>query len=109
MQNNDTAYLNCNTFQEAQNTYRSFINYGKCQSVTIKNLEICMQHVVIRNAGKFVDVFHGQNGWEESGWTRFLPVKGNDGSTFLKFIKGASVEATTFNWLKDKFNGTASR
>ena len=68
-----------------------------------------MEHVVLRNAGKFVDVFHGQEGWEESNWTRFLPVKGNDGSTFLKFIKGASVEATTFNWLKDKFNGKNPR
>lgn len=68
-----------------------------------------MQHVAIRYAGKFVDVFHGQSGWEQSDWTRFLPVKGNDGSTFLKFIKGASVEAVTFNWLKDKFNERNSR
>lgn len=64
-----------------------------------------MQQVVIRNAGKFVDVFHGEFGWEQEGWTRFLPVKGQDGRTFLKFIKGASVEPTVFTYLKDKFNG----
>lgn len=68
-----------------------------------------MQHVVIRNAGKFVDVFHGQQGWEESNWTRFLPVKSHEGHTFLKFIKGASVEPLTFAYLKEKFNGTNSR
>lgn len=68
-----------------------------------------MQHVVIRNAGKFVDVFHAQQGWEESGWTRFLPVKSHDGPVFLKFIKGSSVEANTFTFLKEKFNGSNSR
>ena len=36
VQDNDTARLPCETWEEAQQVQRSFINYGKCQSVTIE-------------------------------------------------------------------------
>ena len=37
-QDGETAYLDCETLEEAQSVHRSFINYGKCQSVTINEL-----------------------------------------------------------------------
>jgi hypothetical protein len=36
VQDGDTARLDCKTLEEAQKVKRSFINYGKCQSVTIE-------------------------------------------------------------------------
>ena len=38
-QDNEFARLECETFEEAQKVRRSFINYGKCQSVEIEILE----------------------------------------------------------------------
>lgn len=32
---NETAILNCKTYKEAQDTKRSFDNYGKCKTVAI--------------------------------------------------------------------------
>ena len=35
-QNDEFARLDCETLEEALNVKRSFINYGKCQEVTIE-------------------------------------------------------------------------
>ena len=42
VQDGDTARLECETFEEALDVRRSFVNYGKCQEITIempKNVE----------------------------------------------------------------------
>jgi hypothetical protein len=39
VQDGDTARLDCETLEEAQNVRRSFVNYGKCQEVTIEEIE----------------------------------------------------------------------
>lgn len=39
MQDGETARLECATLQEAQLVRQSFINYGKCQEVIIKEEE----------------------------------------------------------------------
>ena len=36
VQDGETARLDCETLQQAQLVKRSFINYGKCESVTIE-------------------------------------------------------------------------
>ena len=36
VQDGETALLDCATLQEAQRVRQSFINYGRCQSVTIQ-------------------------------------------------------------------------
>lgn len=36
MQDNEVAELECDTLKEAQEVRRSFVNYGKCQEITIK-------------------------------------------------------------------------
>jgi hypothetical protein len=51
--------------------------------------------VVIRKHHRIIDVFHGEEGWEENNWTRFLLV-GN----YLKFIKGAQMSPKDFNSVK---------
>jgi len=38
-QNNEYARLLCETKEEALNVMRSFVNYGKCQEVTIEVTE----------------------------------------------------------------------
>lgn len=35
-QNGETARLECATLEEAQKVRLSFVNYGKCESVTIE-------------------------------------------------------------------------
>lgn len=35
-QEGETAILHCTTLEEAQRVRTSFINYGKCESVTIE-------------------------------------------------------------------------
>ncbi len=35
-QDNEQARLTCNSMEEAVQTRRAFINYGKCQDVTIE-------------------------------------------------------------------------
>jgi hypothetical protein len=39
LQDGETARLDCETLEEAQNVRRSFVNYGKCQEVTIEEIE----------------------------------------------------------------------
>jgi hypothetical protein len=39
IQDGETARLDCETLEEAQMVRRSFVNYGKCQSVTIEEVE----------------------------------------------------------------------
>jgi len=36
LQDDDTARLGCSTLEEAERVKQSFINYGKCQNVTIE-------------------------------------------------------------------------
>ena len=36
VQDNDIARLDCDNLEEAKLVQRSFVNYGKCQSVTIE-------------------------------------------------------------------------
>ena len=38
-QDGDTARLECATLEEAEQVKRSFINYGKCQSVSIEGVD----------------------------------------------------------------------
>ena len=40
LQDNDYARLECATIEEAQRVQRSFINYGKCQEVTIEQIKL---------------------------------------------------------------------
>ena len=39
VQDGEVARLDCETLEEAQNVRRSFVNYGKCQEVTIEEIE----------------------------------------------------------------------
>ena len=39
VQDGDVARLECATWEEAVQVHQSFINYGRCQSVTIEHLE----------------------------------------------------------------------
>jgi hypothetical protein len=45
------------------------------------------KRIVIRQAGKIVDVFFGEEGWEEKDWARFLIMP----NKYLKFLRGASL------------------
>lgn len=36
VQEGDTAHLECETYEEALNVKWSFVNYGKCQEITIE-------------------------------------------------------------------------
>lgn len=38
-QDGETAYLACETLEEAQMVCKSFINYGKCSNVSIERQE----------------------------------------------------------------------
>lgn len=38
-QDGETAVLLCKTLDEAWSVRRSFVNYGKCQSVTIEEIK----------------------------------------------------------------------
>jgi hypothetical protein len=38
LQDNEYARLECATLEEAHQVQRSFINYGKCQEVTIEQI-----------------------------------------------------------------------
>ncbi len=38
LQNNEYARLECASLEEAQQVRRSFVNYGKCQEVTIEQI-----------------------------------------------------------------------
>lgn len=39
LQNGEYARLQCETLEEAQRVQRSFVNYGKCESVQIEKNE----------------------------------------------------------------------
>ena len=39
LQDGESASLDCATLEEAQQVKQSFINYGKCQSVTVEEKE----------------------------------------------------------------------
>jgi len=39
LQDKEYARLECATLEEAQQVKQSFVNYGKCQEVTIENIE----------------------------------------------------------------------
>lgn len=39
LQNDEYARLECETLEEAQRVQRSFVNYGKCQEITIEKNE----------------------------------------------------------------------
>lgn len=57
------------------------------------------QRVIIRKANHVIDVFFGEEGFNQKEWTRFLLV-GN----FLKFIKGAKLSHQDFNVVKKELN-----
>ena len=40
LQDGETARLDCATLEEAQRVRQSFVNYGKCQSVTIEQKKV---------------------------------------------------------------------
>ena len=51
--------------------------------------------IIIKRANHIIDVFHGEQGFEQDTWTRFLLVRG-----FLKFIKGSNLSPSDFNYVK---------
>lgn len=53
--------------------------------------------IVVKKANHVIDVFHGERGFEQQQWTRFLLVRG-----FLKFIKGAQLSAHDLRSVKAK-------
>ncbi len=53
------------------------------------------KRIVIKKANHIIDVFHGEEGFEEQNWTRFL-LK----NKFLKYIKGAQLSAQDFFLIK---------
>lgn len=55
--------------------------------------------LIVKKHNRFIDVFSGEEGFEEQDWTRFLLV-----GTFLKFIKGAQLSAHDFNQVKKELN-----
>lgn len=60
-----------------------------------------MTHIVLRKANKYLDVFFGQEGWNETQWSRFITTQ-RDGIVALKRIKGAHVDNKTYNYVKQK-------
>lgn len=39
LQDGEYAKIDCKTIEEAQSVRRSFVNYGKCQEVTVETYE----------------------------------------------------------------------
>jgi hypothetical protein len=60
-----------------------------------------MTHIVLRKANKYIDVFFGQQGWNERQWSRFVTTN-KDGMFALKHIKGAHVDNQTYSYVKQK-------
>ena len=60
-----------------------------------------MNHIVLRKANKYIDVFFGTEGWKENQWTRFVTAQ-HDGIFTLKRIKGAHVDNKTYSIVKQK-------
>lgn len=59
-----------------------------------------MKNIVIKFAGSFVDVFSGQEGWDEH--TRFQMVKGHNKKKRLAFISGKTLTNSEFNHVKER-------
>ena len=57
-----------------------------------------MNNIVIRRAGKFVDVFHGVEGWEI--WTRFVVQTTLSKKKILKFVAGSTLNPDQFHFVK---------
>ena len=55
--------------------------------------------IVIRKQNRIIDVFHGEEGFEEHNWTRFL-LK----NRFLKYIKGVQMSPQDFNQVKKELS-----
>ena len=55
--------------------------------------------IVIRKQNHVIDVFHGEEGFKEHNWTRFL-LK----NKFLKYIKGAQMSPQDFNQVKKELS-----
>lgn len=54
------------------------------------------KRIIIKKVNNhLIDVFHGEEGFEESNWTRLLLIKG-----YLKFIKGSQLSPHDFNAIK---------
>lgn len=60
-----------------------------------------MTNIVLRKANKFIDVFFGQSGWNETQWTRFATTS-KDGIFALKRVKGAHVDNKTYAYVKQQ-------
>lgn len=58
-----------------------------------------MKNIVIKFAGSFVDVFSGQDGWEEH--TRFQLVKGHKKKR-LHFVSGKTLTQAEFGFVRAK-------
>ena len=39
-QDDEYARLDCDTLEQAQCLHRAFVNYGKCQEITIEHIEV---------------------------------------------------------------------
>lgn len=50
------------------------------------------KRIVIRKAGKIVDVFFGEEGWEKDEWARFIMMPGK----FLKFLRGTTLSDSDY-------------
>ena len=51
--------------------------------------------IVIRKAGKIVDVFFGEEGWEKEEWARFIMMP----DKYLKFLRGATLSTEDYRSL----------
>ena len=51
--------------------------------------------ICIKRHNHIIDVFHGEEGFEPGGWTRFLLVRG-----YLKFVKGSNMSPSDFALVK---------
>lgn len=51
--------------------------------------------IIIRKNNRILDVFHGEEGFAEQQWSRFLLV-----NKTLKFIKGAQMSVADLQTLK---------
>lgn len=58
------------------------------------------KRIVIKKVNShIIDVFHNEEGFEESGWTRFLLIRG-----YLKFLKGAQLSPHDFATVKKELD-----
>ena len=57
-----------------------------------------MNNIIIKKAGKFIDVFHGIEGWET--WTRFVVQSTMTKKKILKFVAGSTLSPEQFSFVK---------